>query len=685
MTEADKLSATKLSATKLSATGGLFDPGTHLHLAVVEAADAAAARALVAAEHQFGHALGAGFVRVVAAEEPAPVPASLRTSRHVVVVVGADPAEVVLDEDVRRWLASLRYSQALSSAGVVDGRGRPPALVDVFDHPTVPGVEVTRFSTQSIVPEKALARTDEVRAAAGLGFLSANLVSDDDGVSLIEMTAAADNLFAGPDPLRDHGNLLWPAIFGRVGVTFNGEVPQPVGAVIVDDHNPALSTTTLRLPQGLVLADVRSRIDRLKAAAGIEHLEFELCADDDGRDLLSLVAAKKDPLATVARAQEFLDEHLDTSRQGMNLNLPVGVTADGRVKWHDFESHLVVAGASGSGKSVTLNVLLTSLVLQNPPAGATDADGEVLDGIEMVLVDPKIVELGSYRRLPHVTRFITCRAGPGSDEVEARMELLNVLKDLSEESDARMQLFGRLNDRYGASHGVRLLKLSHYHQLRRRADVDEQLAPLPAKFLIVEEAASLFQKTGDKEVDAVVSQCRAVYSELNTKARASGIFCTSVAQHPTDHVLPRQVGLQAGTKLCFRTADAMASAYVLGDGHGEAASLPGRGYGFILDGTSPEPQRFRGLFLAEDTPEDVAWWQAKLNSLVDQYGVGPAADESDPAIQFAHGGTGESDAHGGPGETDLFAADHEADHEADLGDDLGDGGSIDDLVAELWG
>lgn len=261
--------------------------------------------------------------------------------------------------------------------------------------------------------------------------------------------------------------------------------------------------------------------------------------------------------------------------------------------------HLLIAGTTGSGKSVCINALVTCLVFNNTP-----------DRLHLVMIDPKKVELIRFNGLPHMI---------GSVEVEAD-RAVGVLRWLTAEMDRRYELFAQVGAR----------NLDGYN---RRVTGHDTLKKLPYIAVFIDELADLMHiYPGDVER----TLCR-----LAQMARATGIHLVVATQRPSTDVITGLIKANFPARLSFSVASSVDSRVIL-DGVG-AEQLLGRGDALFLSPEASGPLRTQGVFVSDEEIEQIVrFWQqhpdgyepiaCPWDSLIAKYAL---LDETDMLLEQA--------------------------------------------------
>jgi len=223
--------------------------------------------------------------------------------------------------------------------------------------------------------------------------------------------------------------------------------------------------------------------------------------------------------------------------------------------------HLLIAGATGSGKSVCVNTIINSLLLRTTP-----------DELRLVLIDPKRIELSGYSDIPHLIQ----------DVVTDPEDALIVLNWAVSEMERRYELLQQVNCRDLAAYNK---KASH--------TTDNSLEVLPLIVIIVDEFADLIMTAG-RDIEIPITR-------LAQMARAIGIHLILATQRPSTKVITGIIKANFPSRIAFRVSSKIDSRVIL-DANG-AESLLGRGDMLFLPPGKPTPQRIHGAYLEDSEIE----------------------------------------------------------------------------------
>ena len=281
------------------------------------------------------------------------------------------------------------------------------------------------------------------------------------------------------------------------------------------------------------------------------------------------------------------------------LPLALGKDLEGRSYVSDLARmpHLLIAGATGSGKSVCINTVITSLIYRHTP-----------ETLRLLLVDPKMVELSMYGDLPHLRHPVV------TDPDDAAM----VLRWAVYEMERRYELLSQNNVRSIAEFNRKLAD----GQVMRRAepegpegDEDRWIyndGPLPYVVVIVDELADLMM-TVQADVEKPLAQ-------LAQKARAIGIHLIVATQRPSVNVITGLIKANFPCRIAFRVSSKVDSRTII-DQNGADALLGNGDMLFLPPGTS-DPVRVQGAFVSTEETERLMKWYRERELM-------PSADEPD--------------------------------------------------------
>ena len=308
-------------------------------------------------------------------------------------------------------------------------------------------------------------------------------------------------------------------------------------------------------------------------------------------------------LRAILESEEF---HESPSK----MTIALGKDINGRIKVASLETmpHLLIAGSTGSGKSVMLNAMIMSFLYKSTP-----------DEVKMIMVDPKRVELGIYEGIPHLLTPV----------ITEPKKATNALRNAVLEMERRLKLL--------ASHGVR--NIDQYNrkvaQLRKeprnlfeqQEKEEDELEPLPYVLILIDELADLMMLER-----ANVEEC---ITRLAQMARAVGMHLVLATQRPSVDVITGLIKANFPSRISFRVATRVDSRTVL-DSMG-AEHLLGKGDMLYLPPGSSRLTRVHGAFVTEaETNRVVDFWKEQAVPDYDESFLmtPPSEEEDDEAEAF---------------------------------------------------
>ena len=263
----------------------------------------------------------------------------------------------------------------------------------------------------------------------------------------------------------------------------------------------------------------------------------------------------------------------------------------------DKTPHLLIAGSTGSGKSVCVNTIITSILLKNKP-----------DKVKLIMIDPKMVELSIYDGIPHL--------------------LTSVVTDPIKAADVLHKVVLEMENRYREFARARVRNMEGYNKI---ASKDPDYKELPYIVVIIDELADLMM-VSSKEVEESIAR-------IAQKARAAGIHMIIATQRPSVDVITGVIKTNIPSRIAFAVSSSIDSRTIL-DKSG-AETLLGKGDMLYLSADSSKPVRIQGAFLSDEEVEKVvdyvksqseAQYDPNMtpSEVSSQGGGSPSADDVDP-------------------------------------------------------
>jgi len=311
---------------------------------------------------------------------------------------------------------------------------------------------------------------------------------------------------------------------------------------------PTVTQYTLRPDPGVRLSEILSLANNLALALAAHPIRIE--APIPGKPLVGI------EIPNTQKALVHLREILETPEfhhSKSNLSLALGRDVSGNPVISDLKTmpHLLIAGATGSGKTICLNGVILSLIYQNPP-----------EKLRFIIVDPKRVDLALYNSIPHLLTPV----------VTDIPKIVNALRWSIAEMDRRFKLLseaGRQNvETYNANHGPKL----------------------PYIAIVIDELADLMS-VAFRDVEAAIVR-------LSQMARAVGLHLIVATQRPSVDVITGLIKANITSRIAFQTASSIDSRTIL-DTSG-AEKLLGSGDMLYLPQDMSKPKRIQGVYISED-------------------------------------------------------------------------------------
>lgn len=258
-----------------------------------------------------------------------------------------------------------------------------------------------------------------------------------------------------------------------------------------------------------------------------------------------------------------MKEVFTTGDDNSPLSVALGkdVTGEAIFTRLDKMPHLLVAGSTGSGKSVCINTIITSILLKNKP-----------DKVKLIMIDPKMVELSIYDGIPHLLTSVVTNPVKAAD----------VLHKVVLEMENRYKQFAR----------ARVRNIEGYNKL---AEQDPDYQELPYIVVIIDELADLMM-VASKEVEESIAR-------ISQMARAAGIHLIIATQRPSVDVITGVIKTNIPSRIAFAVSSSIDSRTILDKAGAE--TLLGRGDMLFLSSDSSKPLRIQGAFLSDEEVEKI--------------------------------------------------------------------------------
>ena len=251
------------------------------------------------------------------------------------------------------------------------------------------------------------------------------------------------------------------------------------------------------------------------------------------------------------------------------LEIPLGKAVNGSVRTFDLAKmpHLLVAGSTGSGKSVAVNGIIASILMKARP-----------DEVKFMMVDPKMVELSVYNDIPHLLIPVVTNPRKAS----------RALQKVVDEMENRYELFSKVGARNIAGYNA---KVAEYNA----SQPEYKQVPLPLIVVIVDELADLMMVASKEVEDAII--------RLGQKARAAGIHMILATQRPSVDVISGLIKANVPSRIAFAVSSGTDSRTILDENGAE--KLLGRGDMLFKPIDENHPVRLQGSFISDEDVERI--------------------------------------------------------------------------------
>lgn len=331
---------------------------------------------------------------------------------------------------------------------------------------------------------------------------------------------------------------------------------------------PSVTQYCFKPAAGIKLSKITALNNNLSLALAAHPIRIE--APIPGKSLIGIEVPNK--TSTIVRLRDIL-EGAEFAERKTNLMLTLGQDVAGNYILSDLTEmpHLMIAGATGTGKSVSINTIITSLLYQNSP-----------DDLKLILIDPKRVELTAFNGIPHLLTPTVVDNG----------KVANSLKWAIGEMERRYKMLQEASSRDIFSYNSKIKEGQKKEMIDEETGEvvgEEEVKRLPFIVIIIDELADIMA-SHSKEVEAAIVR-------LAQMARAVGIHLIVSTQRPSVEVLTGLIKANITTRIAFQVATQIDSRTIL-DMSG-AEKLLGNGDMLFLSARSPKPKRIQGVYVSE--------------------------------------------------------------------------------------
>lgn len=444
------------------------------------------------------------------------------------------------------------------------------ALLDLPPVDMETGEILTEEAVQNLppIPEEKWVEPEIILPQAELKFPEQEDDSDDEDVQVdfsakeaLEYKLPSLQLFA-PDKPKDQSKekkivreniKILEATFASFGIKVTVEQAEIGPSVTKYEVKPAVGVRVNR---------ISNLSDDLALALAAKDVRIE--APIPGKSLIGIEVPNSD-IATVSFRE--LWEQSQTKAENF-LEIPLGKAVNGTARAFDLSKmpHLLVAGSTGSGKSVAVNGIIASILMKARP-----------DQVKFMMVDPKMVELSVYNDIPHLLIPVVTNPRKAS----------KALQKVVDEMENRYELFAKVGVRNIAGFNAKVEEFNSQSEYKQ--------IPLPFIVVIVDELADLMMVASKEVEDAII--------RLGQKARAAGIHMILATQRPSVDVISGLIKANVPSRVAFAVSSGTDSRTILDENGAE--KLLGRGDMLFKPIDENHPVRLQGSFISDDDVERI--------------------------------------------------------------------------------
>ncbi|HGJ2383911.1 TPA: DNA translocase FtsK [Streptococcus pneumoniae] len=444
------------------------------------------------------------------------------------------------------------------------------ALLDLPPVDMETGEILTEEAVQNLppIPEEKWVEPEIILPQAELKFPEQEDDSDDEDVQVdfsakeaLEYKLPSLQLFA-PDKPKDQSKekkivreniKILEATFASFGIKVTVERAEIGPSVTKYEVKPAVGVRVNR---------ISNLSDDLALALAAKDVRIE--APIPGKSLIGIEVPNSD-IATVSFRE--LWEQSQTKAENF-LEIPLGKAVNGTARAFDLSKmpHLLVAGSTGSGKSVAVNGIIASILMKARP-----------DQVKFMMVDPKMVELSVYNDIPHLLIPVVTNPRKAS----------KALQKVVDEMENRYEFFAKVGVRNIAGFNAKVEEFNSQSEYKQ--------IPLPFIVVIVDELADLMMVASKEVEDAII--------RLGQKARAAGIHMILATQRPSVDVISGLIKANVPSRVAFAVSSGTDSRTILDENGAE--KLLGRGDMLFKPIDENHPVRLQGSFISDDDVERI--------------------------------------------------------------------------------
>lgn len=342
------------------------------------------------------------------------------------------------------------------------------------------------------------------------------------------------------------------------------------GKVVAANIGPSVTQYELEVKSGTKVSKITGINKEIALELGARDVRIQ--APIPGKKTVGIELPNK--VVSPVAIREILEE-VPKTKEDSKLLVALGRSIMGNPIWCEIDKtpHLLVAGSTGSGKSVCINSMITSILMRTKP-----------DEVKLVLVDPKKVELSMYNGVPHLLTPVV------TDPKKANIVLQKIVKIMED----RYELFEESRTKNIAGYNAYVAKKNETLE-------EDELQPLPYIVVIIDELADLMLVAAKEVEDSIM--------RITQMARAAGIHLIVATQRPSTDVITGVVKANIPSRIAFAVSSSIDSRTIL-DMSG-AEKLLGKGDMLLKPQGENIPIRVQGNFISDEEIKDVVDYTIK--------------------------------------------------------------------------
>ena len=348
-------------------------------------------------------------------------------------------------------------------------------------------------------------------------------------------------------------------------------------------RGPSVTRYELQPAAGVKISKITSLSDDI--AMNLAAIGVRIEAPIPGKSAVGIEVPNK--IKSIVKIRELIDNN-DFKNAASKLTVALGRDIAGSASYTDLANmpHLLIAGSTGSGKSVCINTILISLLYKSTP-----------DEVKILMIDPKVVELGIYNGIPHLLVPVVTDPKKAAGALNwAVSEMLDRYSRFAENNVRDLKGYNKKVEEYNSAiDNESIIEMSLFNDNAENKKSKPKMQKLPQIVIVIDELADLMMAAPNEVEDSI---CR-----LAQMARAAGMHLIIATQRPSVDVITGIIKANIPSRIAFAVSSQVDSRTIL-DGAG-AEKLLGRGDMLFSPIGSSKPKRIQGCFVNDNEIENV--------------------------------------------------------------------------------